>query len=260
MEPHEHLYWPWLQHLARQVLGAALHLRYAIHFEGRHYIPAQGPLLVIANHTRAADSFLIGLGTDRLHFGMGKEEYYFWPVVRPLLTWLGAFPVARRHKYQTLMQNYPTKVSRYLLAENQFNYDEYLPQHCRATILTDMQCTLVHDRINLSTLRPRTIAQYLLMKGEGLLIHPEGTRHADGNIRGCRPGVAKIVLDLQERYGVSTSLVPCAITYGTGIRRSVRVTFGEPLRYENSTVPTLTERIEQTLRGMYAQNQMALAR
>ncbi len=247
MSIHTKLRWPAFQNVTRFVLGNALHASFSIHYGGLEHIPSDGPLLLAANHITWLDPFVIGLGVERLHFGMGKEEYYFWPGMRYVLGWLGAFPVARKKKYPVLLQKYSKeRVDKYLLADNQFNYDEYFKG--KQDVVLDIKKTLRHDE----RLTGISIAQYLLMKNEALIIHPEGTRHCDGIIRDCKTGVARIVLDLYQLYGVQTTVVPCAVAYAPrGFRSNITVQFGVPIAVKG-TVDSFTECLEQKIKELYA--------
>lgn len=66
-----------------------------LRIEGLENIPAEGPLLVAANHVHNADPVLLAAAFPReLHF-MAKKELFETPVVGPLVNWCGGFPVDR---------------------------------------------------------------------------------------------------------------------------------------------------------------------
>ncbi len=259
MSIHKRLYSPTLQTIARYGVGLGLHTAFSLNYTGLENIPKEGPFILAANHMKMCDSFLIGLGTEKLHMGMGKEEYYFWPGIKQLLTWLGAFPVARKIKYEKLMRKYgEEKVKRYLLAPDQFNYDEYVPAALREEFLADMKQTLYkHEIRDIQTLSSTTLASYFIMKGEGLLIHIEGTRHADGVIRDVYPGAAKVALDVYQKYKSNIALLPCAIAYQEpcGFRSNVDVVVGRRIalgEYKGETgVNDLTKKLENKVKELY---------
>lgn len=75
---------------------------------GREFFPAEGPVLLVANHIGFVDPPLIGSLCPRpVHF-MAKEELFRNPFVRWVVTNYGAFPVRRgegdRHAYQTTLK------------------------------------------------------------------------------------------------------------------------------------------------------------
>lgn len=63
--------------------------------EGAHHEPAAGPVLVVANHTSAADPVLVAIALRRRVITMGKEELFRVPVLGWWLRSLGGFPVRR---------------------------------------------------------------------------------------------------------------------------------------------------------------------
>lgn len=264
MTTHRKLYSPTLQTIARYVVGTALHSVFSLNYSGLENIPKEGPFIFAANHLKMSDSFIIGLAAERLHFGMGKEEYYFWPGIKQLLTWLGAFPVARKIKYEKLIEKYgKEKVNRYLLAPDQFNYEEYVPAALRDELIRDIQKTLPkHEIQEIKTLSSTTLGCYFAMKGEGLLIHTEGTRHADGIIHNLYPGAAKVALDVDQKYNTNVALLPCAIAYQEpcGFRSNVDVVVGRKIALQNyreeMAVKDLTITLENKLKELYEEAKM----
>ena len=62
---------------------------------GAHNVPADGPVILCANHINNFDPPLLGCGIERqVHF-MAKEELFRIPVLSFLITQFGAFPVKR---------------------------------------------------------------------------------------------------------------------------------------------------------------------
>lgn len=64
--------------------------------EGKDNVPANGPVLVVANHINNADPPLIGICLGRKARFMAKEELFHNPAARFILRSIGAFPVNRR--------------------------------------------------------------------------------------------------------------------------------------------------------------------
>ena len=99
------------------LLGKALFwllfsLAYRWEVRGREHVPAEGPLLVVANHFSWLDPPLVGTVLPRkVHF-MAKQELFRNPLVARILRRLGAFPVRRgqpdrwalRHALQLLQE------------------------------------------------------------------------------------------------------------------------------------------------------------
>lgn len=70
-------------------------LQFRFRVEGAEHEPADGPVLVIANHTSAADPVLVAVALRRRVLTMGKEELFRVPVLAWWLRSLGGFPVRR---------------------------------------------------------------------------------------------------------------------------------------------------------------------
>lgn len=71
---------------------------------GREHVPAQGPLLVVANHLSNADPPLIGICLGRKARFMAKEELFGNLLARFVLLSVGAFPVNRRRPGKNSLQ------------------------------------------------------------------------------------------------------------------------------------------------------------
>jgi 1-acyl-sn-glycerol-3-phosphate acyltransferase len=68
---------------------------YRLRVQGLEHVPASGGFVVAANHTSNLDPWPLGIALwpRQLHF-MAKSELW-WPGLRVLLRWAGAFPVRR---------------------------------------------------------------------------------------------------------------------------------------------------------------------
>ncbi len=86
----------WFYYFARWVLRRLLHLtRWQV--LGRGNIPAEGPLIVVANHLSLADPPVLSVSIDRTMVFMAKRQLFrFWPISYFVRSF-GAFPVNRGH-------------------------------------------------------------------------------------------------------------------------------------------------------------------
>ncbi len=84
------VYW-----LARAVLQPFFHIYFRMSRIGREHIPAEGPVIVAANHRSFLDPFVIGTMVRRPMYYVTKKEAFIHPIVSWILTALGAFPVDR---------------------------------------------------------------------------------------------------------------------------------------------------------------------
>ncbi|MGD8189177.1 lysophospholipid acyltransferase family protein [Brevibacillus ginsengisoli] len=79
----------------RGIFRAIFSVFYRWQVKGAHNVPAEGPVILCANHINNFDPPLLGSGIERqVHF-MAKEELFKIPVVSFLITKFGAFPVKR---------------------------------------------------------------------------------------------------------------------------------------------------------------------
>jgi 1-acyl-sn-glycerol-3-phosphate acyltransferase len=80
--------------MLRAFLLAILRVVMRLRVVGADRVP-DGPLLVVSNHVHNADPILTNIAFPRpLHF-MAKKEVFKVAVLRPILHWVGAFPVDR---------------------------------------------------------------------------------------------------------------------------------------------------------------------
>jgi 1-acyl-sn-glycerol-3-phosphate acyltransferase len=66
-----------------------------VRIAGSEHVPQAGPAVLAANHVSVLDPFFVALTTHRQLRFMAKAELYRWPLLRPLMHGLGAFPVER---------------------------------------------------------------------------------------------------------------------------------------------------------------------
>jgi 1-acyl-sn-glycerol-3-phosphate acyltransferase len=70
-------------------------LMFRIRFEGRGYVPRQGPLIIASNHIALIDPPYIGACVPREISFMAKKELFAFPPFRALITSHNAFPIRR---------------------------------------------------------------------------------------------------------------------------------------------------------------------
>lgn len=81
--------------LFRAIFRAFFAVFYRWQVKGAENVPADGPVILCANHINNFDPPLLGCGIERqVHF-MAKEELFKVPVISFLITKFGAFPVKR---------------------------------------------------------------------------------------------------------------------------------------------------------------------
>lgn len=84
-----------MKEVVRFIILVVFSVLYRVEITGRENIPAKGAALLCGNHVSELDMFFIGYRIKRLVRWMAKEELFRNPVLRFLITWLGAFPVKR---------------------------------------------------------------------------------------------------------------------------------------------------------------------
>jgi 1-acyl-sn-glycerol-3-phosphate acyltransferase len=86
---------PWFYAFCRFVVWALASLLFGFKTIGREHVPPAGPLIVACNHVSNLDPPCLGVGMPRPVSYMAKIELFAIPVLGPVITWLGAFPVDR---------------------------------------------------------------------------------------------------------------------------------------------------------------------
>lgn len=86
----------WFYAFAWGVCRALLTLVWRFHSTGSEHIPRTGPLIVAANHRSYFDPVVLGVGMRRPLTYLAKKELFAIPVLGPVITWLGAYPLDRR--------------------------------------------------------------------------------------------------------------------------------------------------------------------
>ena len=80
--------------VVRALATVVLRFWFRLRVRGAEHVPADGPVIVAANHKSFLDAFFIGLAIPRRVRFMGKAELFRGPL-RWLFVRLGAFPVRR---------------------------------------------------------------------------------------------------------------------------------------------------------------------
>ena len=87
---HTVVYW-----IARAVLQPFLHVYFRLSRNGRQHIPAEGGVLLAANHRSFLDPFVIGCCLRRPIFFVAKQELFRYRPIGWVLNCLGAFSIRR---------------------------------------------------------------------------------------------------------------------------------------------------------------------
>ncbi len=96
---------PWFYYVGRVIMRILLFCLVRWQVKGRNNVPAQGPLLVVANHLNLADPPLLGVSLGRNVIFMAKEELFRSRFSGYFIRNFGAFPVHRgRLDRKTLRQ------------------------------------------------------------------------------------------------------------------------------------------------------------
>ncbi|MFC2068233.1 lysophospholipid acyltransferase family protein [Chloroflexota bacterium] len=86
---------PWIYYVAKTMGTVLFLLLTRLHIEGRENIPAEGPVLIVANHLSNADPPLLGVSMRRYVKFMAKKELFRSKLTSYIMRGIGAFPVHR---------------------------------------------------------------------------------------------------------------------------------------------------------------------
>ena len=81
--------------VAKAVLGKPLRLLYRVEVQGADNLPADGPIILAANHRSFMDSIFLALTSPRPVSFIAKAEYWDRPVSRWIFRGIGAIPLRR---------------------------------------------------------------------------------------------------------------------------------------------------------------------
>jgi len=84
------VYW-----LVRAILQPAMQVYFRVSRTGREHVPAEGPVILAANHRSFLDPFVVGICARRPVYFVAKRELFDRRFVGWLLNALGAFPIRR---------------------------------------------------------------------------------------------------------------------------------------------------------------------
>jgi 1-acyl-sn-glycerol-3-phosphate acyltransferase len=79
----------------RAVVVAVLKVLFRFRIEGEEKVPQTGAFVLVANHLHNLDPLFTSAATPRPVHYMAKAELFRVPVLRPIIRWVGAFPVNR---------------------------------------------------------------------------------------------------------------------------------------------------------------------
>ena len=83
----------WLLDAMRPVVRGFSRALWRIAYRGREHIPADGGLIIAANHQTYVDPFWVGASVGRPVRFLAWSEAFGWPLVGKALEWLGAWPI-----------------------------------------------------------------------------------------------------------------------------------------------------------------------
>ncbi len=86
---------PFVYWLVRALFQPFFHVYFRMTRIGREHIPAQGPVIIAANHRSFLDPFVIATMARRPMYYVTKKELFRWRWLGWILNALGAFPVDR---------------------------------------------------------------------------------------------------------------------------------------------------------------------
>jgi len=84
----------WALNMIRPVVGAFSRMFWKIEFYGVENVPADGGLIIAANHQTYLDPFWLSLPIKRPTRYLAWSAAFRWPVVGTGLKWFGAWPLA----------------------------------------------------------------------------------------------------------------------------------------------------------------------
>ena len=84
----------WALEMIRPVVGGLSRVLWKIEFRGVENIPADGGVIIAANHQTYLDPFWLSLKIKRPTRYLAWSAAFKWPLVGPCLAWFGAWPLA----------------------------------------------------------------------------------------------------------------------------------------------------------------------
>ena len=83
----------WLLDALRPAIRGLSRALWRISYRGLENVPAEGGLVIAANHQTYVDPFWVGSRLDRPVRFLAWSEAFSWPLVGKALEWLGAWPI-----------------------------------------------------------------------------------------------------------------------------------------------------------------------
>ncbi|HEX8117542.1 MAG TPA: lysophospholipid acyltransferase family protein, partial [Pyrinomonadaceae bacterium] len=83
----------WLLDSLRPVVRGLSRALWRISYQGLEHVPAEGGLVIAANHQTYVDPFWVGSRVGRPVRFLAWSEAFAWPLVGKALEWLGAWPI-----------------------------------------------------------------------------------------------------------------------------------------------------------------------
>ena len=84
----------WQLEILRPIVGFFSRVLFKIEFHGLENVPAQGGLIIAANHQTYIDPFWISVPIKRPTRYLAWSDAFRWPIVGRCLVWFGAWPLA----------------------------------------------------------------------------------------------------------------------------------------------------------------------
>eukprot|EP00008_Paramoeba_atlantica_P012827 CAMPEP_0201493506 /NCGR_PEP_ID=MMETSP0151_2-20130828/39059_1 /ASSEMBLY_ACC=CAM_ASM_000257 /TAXON_ID=200890 /ORGANISM="Paramoeba atlantica, Strain 621/1 / CCAP 1560/9" /LENGTH=587 /DNA_ID=CAMNT_0047880977 /DNA_START=67 /DNA_END=1830 /DNA_ORIENTATION=+ len=278
--------------LCRVVLGIFFQ---EVEIVGAENIPKDGPVIFTGNHqNQFVDGIMLLSYTSRqLGFLIAKKSYDK-PMIGHFAKLVGAIPVIRKDDVAFVgkgkvifeirgegeeekvcyVKGIGTKFTEELTPRASFSVKGFKGQPVVRSIESD-ELAIVNSFLELPEPQAFKILPHLdqnevfttvhdtLRDEKCICIFPEGGSHDRTTLLPLKAGVAIMALGALEKYGVSTTIIPCGLTYFSGhrFRSRVMLEFGSPLvvtpdmleKYranKRETSGSLLKRVEEGLKDV----------
>ncbi len=206
--------------------------------EGREKIPAQGPCLMVANHTRFFDEGKLAAISGRAVKVIGADMHFDHPIKRFLMRKIGVIEVPAtlsnlsREEKQSLMERVPKGARAY--------YQKVLDRDEKGTL----------ERKALRAFLETTTAS--LVNGDAVAFFPEGLWLYEGHkLRKAYPGIEAIAKQYKKLTGKDLPIVPVGIT-DTAIKVAQPMALGKD-QTVHDVMKEVARCLPETARGYYAE-------
>jgi 1-acyl-sn-glycerol-3-phosphate acyltransferase len=92
---HKGMVRPATFNIVRRLVAFLCGLIFGLRIKGQKNIPAEGGFILVGNHLHNLDPVFMLTSCTRPVYFMAKQELFAFPVIKQLITWVGAFPVNR---------------------------------------------------------------------------------------------------------------------------------------------------------------------